>query len=245
MVEVAGDNRCPTLTKTRHGHEATIAIHRIFCVCGRILGISMKPINRTTVKSQLSNAEYHLTKKQIYKIIAAARCLRDWLIVKMLAETGLRRGEITALNIEDINLKERRLLVRQGKGNKSRLVPLTTTLPKYLKAYISDRTAGPLFSSRGNKPLSARQVNRIVIDAGKRAGIANPNPKYSGITPHLFRHSFARLWKDKGGSIEALSKIMGHQSTATTWDLYGTMSLTDIDREFRKVMKVNISNHKT
>lgn len=226
-----------TFTKPRHGHEAVLAIHRLFFFCGKVLGIDMRPAGHPAVKSQLSNAEYHLTEKQISKIIAASRYPRDKLILKVLAETGMRRGEIAALRIEDINMKERQLLVRQGKGNKSRLVPLAPTLLKYLKAYISGRNAGPLFFSRRNKPLSTRQVNRIVADAGIRAGIANPNPKYSGITPHLFRHSFARLWKDKGGSIEALSKIMGHQSTATTWDLYGTMSFRDVQQDYVKIMR--------
>lgn len=197
----------------------------------------MKTANRQKTKSQLTNSEYHLTANQMNRIIAAGISLRDKLILQLLAETGLRRGEITAACIEDIRIKERLLLVRRGKGNKARLVPLTPSLLHNLKWLIGANDNGPIITSAPGRPLSTRQVNRIVSDAGERAGVNNPNPKYKRITPHLFRHSFARLWKNRGGSIEALSKIMGHQSTATTWDLYGTLSLRDIQRDYQKVMK--------
>ena len=200
------------------------------------MGNDMKTGNRAKARSQLTNAEYHLTADQMNRVISAATSPRDTLMLKMLAETGLRRCEITSVRIEDFRLKERLLLVRRGKGNKSRLVPLTPSLLHYLKSCIAGRTDGPLFTSARNKPLSSRQINRIVAHAGTRAGIANPNPKYNRITPHLFRHSFARLWKDRGGSIEALSKIMGHQSTKTTWDLYGTMSFQDVQRGYDRIM---------
>jgi integrase len=80
-------------------------------------------------------------------------------------------------------------------------------------------------------------LNAIVAEAGRRAGVTNPNPKRSAITCHLFRHSFARLWKDRGGDIEALARILGHASVKTTWDLYGTQSLDDVRRHYRRVLE--------
>ncbi len=226
-----------TFTNPGHPHGAIKLLRRFFNYCGAVVGNDMKTKKHVKTRSQLTNAEYHLTTEQIGKIIDAGASPRDRLMLKMLAETGLRRCEITAVLIEACRLKERLLLVRQGKGNKSRLVPLTPSLLQYLKTYIADRTTGPLFISARNGPLSTRQVNRIVADAGERARVKNPNPKYNRITPHLFRHSFARIWKDRGGSIEALSKLLGHESTATTWDVYGTLSLQDIQRDYEKIMQ--------
>ena len=97
--------------------------------------------------------------------------------------------------------------------------------------------AGPVFQSRNGQYLSVRQINRIVANTGRRADVKNPNPKYDQITPHLFRHSFARLWKDRGGDIETLSKIMGHRSVKTTWDLYGTQGLSDVRRNYSQIMR--------
>lgn len=191
----------------------------------------------TATRSQLTNAEYHLSRRQMEHIINTASSPRDSLIVRLLAETGLRRGELAVVRVEDIRNQERLLLVRRGKGNKARLVPLTMAVIKNFELVIGTRRSGPVFVTSRERAISVRQINRIVAQIGIAAGVANPNPKYDHITPHLFRHSFARLWKNRGGSIEALSKIMGHQSTATTWDLYGTMSLTDIERDYRRVME--------
>ena len=82
-----------------------------------------------------------------------------------------------------------------------------------------------------------RQIKRIIVNAGKKAGVENPNPKYENITCHLFRHTFARLWKEKQGSIETLSTILGHESVRTTWDVYGKESLEDIKHNYNKVIK--------
>lgn len=103
---------------------------------------------------------------------------------------------------------------------------------------IGRRKTGPIFLSLRGLPISTRSLNRIVADAGQRAGIKNPNPKYNGqLTCHLFRHSFARTWKGKGGSIESLSKILGHSSTATTIDLYGTESIDDVQANYERIME--------
>ena len=72
--------------------------------------------------------------------------------------------------------------------------------------------------------------------AGKKAGVENPNPKYKNLTPHLFRHSFAREWKKQGGSIESLSKILGHTSVKTTLDEYGTEDIDQVQENYERVM---------
>ncbi|OGC95056.1 MAG: hypothetical protein A2W25_04625 [candidate division Zixibacteria bacterium RBG_16_53_22] len=209
----------------------------MFSVITKIKKPDKKAESGKKPKAQLANSEFHLSTQQIRWIIAAAKSNRDRLIIQMLAETGLRRSEITAVQVQDIRHEKRLLIVNHGKGNKTRLVPLTPASIENLKAFIDSRQNGPVFASSQNRQLSARQLNRIVANAGRAAGVINPNPKYNQITPHLFRHSFARFWKDRGGSIEALSKIMGHASTKTTWDLYGTMSLNDVQREYRRIFK--------
>ena len=170
------------------------------------------------------------------RIIQAGSTLRDRIILQLLAETGLRRGEITAARIEDVRHSERLLFIRRGKGNKARLVPLTPSFIAKMRQLIGPKITGPIFVNPQGGPISVRQVNRIVSNAGIKAGILSPNPKYRHITPHLFRHSFARLWKDRGGDIEALSNILGHQSVRTTWDTYGTMSLSGIQQEYKRII---------
>ncbi|MBW1812293.1 MAG: site-specific integrase [Deltaproteobacteria bacterium] len=77
-------------------------------------------------------------------------------------------------------------------------------------------------------------MNRIVSKAGLRAGIQNPNPSLKNINPHLLRHSFSGNAKKGGLRIDVLSLILGHSSTKTTMDMYGTPNIDDIQEEYEK-----------
>ncbi len=175
------------------------------------------------------------------RVIEAAKRPRDRALIRLLAETGIRRAEAAALRVEDIGWEENLLVIQSGKGRKRRLVPVTGNLLAELRGLIRQRSGGPVFVSARGGSLCPRQINRIVSEAARKAGIKNPNPKYAQVTPHLFRHSFARLWKDRKGSIEALSKIMGHESVRTTWDLYGTLGLNDIKREYHRIITPSLN----
>jgi integrase len=190
-------------------------------------------------KHQLQDSEYHLNPAAIRKVIYGTESFRDRCILKTFAQTGIRRAELAALDVRDVDLERRRLQIREGKGSKDRVVPITDELASDLAHLVGRRKTGPLFVSLRGSAVSVRQLNRIVAGAGVRAGVENPNPKYNGrLTCHLFRHSFARAWKAKGGSIESLAKILGHASTATTVDLYGTESLEDVQANYERVMQL-------
>ncbi|MBI5037726.1 MAG: tyrosine-type recombinase/integrase [Candidatus Kerfeldbacteria bacterium] len=184
-----------------------------------------------------TRAEYHLTKSRLRVLFAATTNERDRLIMALMAGTGMRRAEITALQVSDLRLQENLLVVTSGKGGKSRLIPLTPILAGQIQSYLRGRTEGPVFLSRFNGALCNRQLNRIVENAGKRAGVNHPDPRKTKLTCHLFRHTFARLWKDAGGSIETLSSILGHASQATTLDLYGREGLSDVRANYARTMK--------
>jgi integrase len=184
-----------------------------------------------------SNAEYHLLPREVGRLIAAAGSPRNSALIQLLAETGLRRSEAIDLKIADVRWHSGEVVVRSGKGGKTRLVPLTTSMTNSLRGIADHRTAGYLFISQKGSRLSERQANRILTQAGQRANLANPNPLRRNITCHLLRHSFARTWKDQRGDIEALSRILGHASVKTTWDLYGRLSQNDIARTYRRTME--------
>lgn len=161
---------------------------------------------------------------------------RDRCLVATLAVTGMRRAEVAALDVRDLDLEARRLTIRSGKGNKQRTVPITEELGSDLRLLIGKRAIGSLFLSNRGAALTPRQVNRIVAHAGELAGVKNPNPSTDGhLTCHLFRHTFARHWKQRGGDIESLAQILGHASSATTVDLYGTLSIDDVQASYDKI----------
>lgn len=185
---------------------------------------------------QLANAEFHLSIAELKRLIAATICPRDRLLIQLMVETGMRRCEVAALSAPDIDVTRSLIMIRNGKGKKTRFVPVNPGLALSLRS-LGQSANGSVFQSRKGGPLTCRQINRIAAGAGKRANVMNPNPKYKSVTCHLLRHTFARYWKACGGSIETLSKILGHSSVKTTWDQYGTESLIDIQRNYRSTLK--------
>ncbi|MEW6051063.1 MAG: tyrosine-type recombinase/integrase [Candidatus Zixiibacteriota bacterium] len=193
-----------------------------------------KPEGR--VPSQMTNAEFSLSPSELQRLIAAGARPRDQTLLRLLVETGMRRHEATLLRVADVDVERRLLVVQHGKGGKQRVIPVTQRLGQALCAIGGPDPLAYVFASRQRERLSTRQVNRIVADAGRRAGLAHPNPRYRQLTCHLLRHTFARLWKAENGSIESLSNILGHRRVSTTWNVYGRESLDDMLRNYAKTI---------
>ena len=143
-------------------------------------------------------------------------------MIKLMAYSGLRRGEIANLKIEKIDWERNRISFI-GRNRLHGTVPVSPDLMQDIQFYLAGRVEGPVFPSRknGNKtPICLVQINRIVADVGKRAGIKNPNPKSKTkhVTPHLLRHSFARMAKDSGLTVESVQKLLRHASFKTAMD---------------------------
>ncbi len=190
------------------------------------------------MRQQMASSAYHLKPAEIRKLFIAAPNFRDRCIIKSLYWLGLRRQELIDLDIRDLDFDRKRVQVREGKGSKTRIVPIIDE--EYLSDlvhHIGHRKEGPVFLSTQGKSLSPRMVNYIVEDTGKRAGIDNPNPRLQHLNPHIFRHSIARFLKSKGFAAEWIQNFLGHQSYKTTMDMYGTISIDEMqetaDRKLR------------
>jgi len=87
-----------------------------------------------------------------------------------------------------------------------------------------------------NTHLTVTQINRIVAEIGKRAKMSSPNPnsKTGNLTPHLFRHTFARLCKDAGMMVEEVQGLLRHKSFKTTYDVYGTLNYDEIQKRYKE-----------
>jgi site-specific recombinase XerD len=136
---------------------------------------------------------------------------RKVAIVSLMVRAGLRVSEVVALHPDDIELSERKgqVVIRQGKGMKERTVPLSRAARAEVEAYQEVRPsfAGQwLFVSQSGKPLSARDVQRLVNSAAFKAGIR------SEVTPHVLRHTFAtRALQQTQMDLATLSRILGHE----------------------------------
>ena len=79
-----------------------------------------------------------------------------------------------------------------------------------------------------NSHRSLRQVNDITQHAGVPAEVKNPTPRLPHITPHIFRHSITRYLKSIGLGVEWAQNFLGHNSIKTTMDIYGTISIDEM-----------------
>lgn len=183
---------------------------------------------------QARNSEFHLTPTELAKLIAGAASTRDRLIVQVLAYTGVRRAELCGLHVNDIDVEHQRLIIRQGKGGKQRIVFIPQQVAHDLRSYADAHGAEPVFAGRNGRPMSLRNINYILTRVGQLADVHTPNPRYVGVGPHLLRHSFARNWKRTGGSIESLQKMLGHASAKTTLDCYGTEDMHEVESNYRQ-----------
>ena len=141
---------------------------------------------------------------------------RDAAIIGLGVVGGLRRGEIAALAIGDYNGTA--VIVRKGKGNKRRTVPVATGLAAALADWVSLRGSlpGPLFhqvdkagSLRPLRSISPAAIARIVNKRAAAAGV----PAFS---PHDMRRTFAGDLLDAGADISTVQKLMGHADPRTT-----------------------------
>ena len=156
---------------------------------------------------------------------------RNRLILQILYRCGLRVGELVHLKIGDINLDERELFVRKGKGNKQRVVILDDVISGLLSLYLRDSTPEDydryLFQSSHGGHLTTRSIQYIVEKCGKKAGLTQK------ITPHMFRHSLAVHSIKAGMNIRSVQKRLGHSSLKTTM-IYLDLTMEDVRDDIRK-----------
>lgn len=194
------------------------------------------------VKRSHSRSQFHLTEEQIKFLIKHADKLRDKVIIKLLAYCGLRRFELAKIKIEDVDFTTNKIRIL-GKKNIDRLATifsdqLLEDLKLYLQYVLKNPSKGYLFpavSSLNNQGhISPTEINRIVAKAGHQAQLHNPIPGLKNINPHILRHSCARILKDRGLSLEVVQRVLGHLSYKTTMDLYGTKSISEMDKELKE-----------
>ena len=142
---------------------------------------------------------------------------RDASMVLFMLNTGLRLSETISLNLDDLEISERKgkVLVRQGKGNKERVVPLNTTAREAVQEWLKVRPETNCkrlwlaVEGGGDQGLTPRTVQRILKRYGQEAGIPN-------LTPHVLRHSFAKNRINKGVGVEQVAQLLGHENLNTT-----------------------------
>lgn len=142
--------------------------------------------------------------------------IRDVAIFELFYSSGLRLSELAALNREDVDLNDRTLVVREGKGGKSRVVPIggkaISALEKWLDMrghHIPDLDSA-LFVSWKGKRLGNRSIQLRLDQWCKKKGL----PEH--VHPHMLRHSFASHLLESSQDLRAVQELLGHSNISTT-----------------------------
>lgn len=162
------------------------------------------------IRPYLVPYEYHSI------LVAAAGNSRDYAILQVFLQTGLRVSELCALRLNDLELNARPyplLHVRLGKGMRARTIALEKKAVQALKNYLAQRPkslSDAVFLNYYAEPIGERGVRKIVVKYVRISGITKR------ISPHSLRHTFATQKADKGVSTYQLQEWLGHANLNTT-----------------------------
>jgi len=183
-----------------------------------------------------TEASQNLEEFLLQRLTTSDPCLRlENACLLVLLHSGLRAGECVDLRIQDLDLPGKRLMVRQGKGQRDRLVYLSESACQAIQIYLS--TAGgtpdcqrqhsdPVWLQKNGKPISTQWLRKHVAQVGTALGIEN-------LFPHRLRHTCATRLLNAGMDITRIQKLLGHETLATTM-IYARVQDATLEADFRR-----------
>ena len=176
-----------------------------------------------------------LSKREVDRLLREAERhgnKRNLAIVQLLRHTGLRVSGLCILRLGDVTLSARKgeVLVRGGKGNKDRTIPLNSDARRALDAYQAVRPRGTgdhLFVGQRGQPLQPQGVQIVVQKYSHRAGLPEG-------TPHVLRHTFAKHVLDAGEDLATVQRLLGHERLETT-AIYTQPTARDLEAAVRRL----------
>lgn len=161
--------------------------------------------------------------------------MRDRAVLAVYYATGIRRMELAALDIDDIDLEQRVLTIRKGKGGQDRRVPVAAMACDLIMTYLDLgrprlqrlHSGSALFLDNWGHRFRAHQLTRMVSKYVRRAGI-----KKAGAC-NLFRHSTATLMHENGADIRVVQEMLGHADISTT-QIYTHVAINRLKEVYAK-----------
>ncbi len=243
---------CPHSKKTALNHRTALAALWVWAVAEGLAPANIVaqvprprpektaivPLSEKEVKAILEAITYTATYTRPGKK-ASRHKLKDGdrgrAIVLLLLDTGLRATELCDLRVRDCDMKNKRVHVLNGKGDKERYIPISdrtaSAIWKYLTSRQQDPVISPLFITSEHNPLDRDQLQKMLRRAGERAEV-------QGVHPHRFRHTFAISYLRNGGDIYTLQMILGH-STLDMIRKYLALAQVDVDSAHRRASPVD------
>lgn len=197
----------------------------------RLFFVDLQGHTDWTVFSQIRAKDHDtlpvvLSRQQVHDLLAHVRLRRYRTPLKLIYGCGLRLGECLGLTIHDINGKEHKLRIRQGKGLRDRVVPLPVCLYQELRDYWAfhkhpllifpnvgrgDNNAQALAARmhRASGPMPPSSLQRLLVVARKQLNLPDASV-------HSLRHSFATHMLEAGAHVHTIQKLLGHKQIDST-----------------------------
>jgi integrase/recombinase XerD len=219
MAELRAAGRTPStvnlwMRTLRHFYEYLMQAQRVL----------ISPLEHWREKRHVSLPGRTLTEAETQKLLdtpntSLPQGIRDRALLELLYAAGLRLKEVCGLAVYDLDLEGGLVRVRHGKGDKERLVPLTTSAQKWLGEYVRQlrpRVAKrgregerALFLTRSGQPLRPGPVQQIVWKQGLAAGLPR-------VSCHAMRRTLATALLAGGADIVSVAEVLGHANVSTT-----------------------------
>lgn len=203
------------------------------------------PMASISMPKQEQHIPVFLSVDEVFALLEApghgeSFAARDRAILELLYSTGMRVSELVSCNMANLDFETEMVMVR-GKGNRERLIPFGAQAVKSLRIYLTEREEllrtrlqqgkkfdqNSLFlNSRGTR-LTARSVERMISNYGRKAGLDKP------VTPHVLRHSFATHLLEMGADMRSVQELLGHASLSTT-QIYTHLDMVHLMRVYDK-----------
>lgn len=156
-----------------------------------------------------------LTIREVNTLFENCRNYRELLIIQLLYETGIRVGELTKLNLDDIDFDNQTITVRNSKNGNTRTISFGDNLCRTIRMYLNTNKSlfsDSLFYQKFHPfmPITRSSLRSILKALVRRSGITKR------VNLHSMRHTFAVHYLNFGGTIYQLQKILGHSHLSTT-----------------------------
>ena len=198
------------------------------------------------IRRQAPKQPSSLTKIEVHQLLRIAGlsrkslAKRNYALLQLVLQAGLRIGEVEKLQMQDIQISSRSGVIRivDGKGHKSREVPLNATIRRALSTYFKQRKnifpKQPVFLTQQGTAMSLRSLQAVISEIAKRTKITR-----LFISAHTLRHTFATNYlKANPGQLVELAALLGHESLNTT-AIYTKSSIDQLAQAVEK-SEINI-----
>ena len=182
--------------------------------------IVVELLHRPRREKKLPNV---LSKEEVKAILEAPKNSKHKAMLSLIYACGLRRGELLNLTLKDIQSDRNLLLIRQAKGKKDRVIPISSKLIEMLRTYYKIwKPKTWLFEGQfPNTPYSAKSLESVLKQSLTKAKIGKP------VSLHWLRHSYATHLLENGTDLRYIQELLGHSSSKTT-EIYTHVSTSII-----------------